>query len=141
MIINQSTNLKIWTLLTQACIIIGAGHGVFPLMLLEVAGALRPFEQTFPVDKLAQAIFLYSITAFGGQTLLIASIFCKKLRLRRNQQIAGTLLLSLGTWYIIIVAYFDPFTIVVYLTCLPFGGCILLVFFGRYIDLLTQRLG
>jgi len=128
---NQSRQLKIWTLLTQAFIIIGAGHGGAPLFLFEIVGLTAPFSEDFFDDKLKQAIFLFSIMTFVGQILIICSIYTQTVSSKKKLQFVGVSLLFISTLYICIISYFDPSTVVLYVTCLPFLICVVMGLFGK----------
>jgi hypothetical protein len=136
---NQSKQLKIWILLTQAFIVIGAGHGIAPLLLVEAAGAIRPFKEGFFEDKLGQAVFLFSIMTFVGQLVTIYSIYSKSVFFKKRLQIVGVSLLFIGTLFICSVVYFDPSTVALYVTCLPFVICVFLTMFGKYFGNVFRR--
>jgi hypothetical protein len=137
---NQSRKLKILTLLTQALIIIGAGHGVAPLLIFEILGIATPLSEDFIDDKLKQAMFLYSIMTFVGQILIICSIYSQIVSSKKKLQIVGLSMLSISTVYICLISYFNPFTVVLYITCLPFLICVLIGLFGRSFSMLYRRL-
>ena len=125
--------------MTQALIVIGAGHGIAPLILFEAVGIVKPLRGSLFVDQLAPAIFLFSLMTFVGQLLTVYSIYSKNALLRKMAQIIGLFLLFIGTLYICSVIYFDPYTVVLYVTGLPFVICVLLTMFGRSIGNLFRR--
>jgi hypothetical protein len=138
--VNQSRKLKILTLLTQALIIIGAGHGVAPLLIFEILGIATPLSEDFIDDKIKQAMFLYSILTFVGQILIICSIYSQVVSSKKKLQIVGLSLLSISTIYICLISYFDPNTVVLYVTCLPFLICVVIGLFGRSFSKFYRRL-
>jgi hypothetical protein len=137
---NSSRKLKIWTLLTQACIVVGAGHGAAPLILFEAMGFIQPFGDDIFQNKLSQAVLFFSVVTLVGQVCTIASILSNRHALKRQLHIIGISLLFASTFYIGAVVYFDPNSVFLYVTCLPFIVCVLLTILGSRLARFLNRL-
>lgn len=122
-----TTKLKIWTIISHALIVVGFGHGILTLGVVEV----------FWVPNIAKAGFTFSLnasfearlpmvalTTLLGQLAIIYSIFNKKLAFH---------LLGLGFLWLSII-YFnvgistDAYVHFAIWTAVPFFICTLIVF-------------
>jgi len=76
----QTKSIKIWTLLTHAFIIIGMGHGILTLGILEAFSLATLFDKPEPADGgdvSSMALRLVGLFSLIGQVAIIASIFVK----------------------------------------------------------------
>lgn len=128
-----SVKLKIWTLLSHAIIIIGAGHGILFLVVIEIL--------TFPYVTKDNFDFSFSLienhfpvvgfTTFLGQIALLFSILNKKQVAKNVSQIFGLCLLWLSVLYFKYDASKDSYTHIAIWSTLPFAICTIMTFAGR----------
>ena len=128
---NHSTKLKIFTLLSQAFILVGAGHGVAPLVLFEAVGFFQPFDDDFKYSKLDWAILIYAVIVLLAQLTIVASIFANNNLFKQRLHIVGVTVLFGSTFFISLLAYSDPNSTLLYWTLIPFLICFLLTIFGK----------
>ena len=103
---NSFENLTYWTIALSILIIVGAGHGIACLGLLELMSAANRFEIgsayfslsfTSPYDRSLSASVLFF---FLGHLLLLGSIFVKGEKLIFWTKIVGLLFTWLGFLYL-----------------------------------------
>ena len=127
-----SLKLKIWTIFSHALIIIGAGHGILFLFVIEIL--------TFPYvtdDKFSFSFFLIDnhlsvvgLTTFLGQITLLFSIFNKKQVAKNVSQVIGLCLLWLSVLYFTYDASKDSYKHIALWSTLPFVICTIMTFCG-----------
>ena len=128
------TKLTIWTILTHAFIIIGLGHGIAILAVIEImefpyfinndmSFSLSPNNKThFPI---------IGLLSLCGQLFLLASIWHKTKTIKAILQVVGLLFLWWAVIYFAIEASGDNYFYLATSTCIPFCICTSIVFFGR----------
>jgi hypothetical protein len=124
-----SNRLKIWTLITHGLIIIGAGHGIACLFLLEAFSFVSFVDGSFPWQN---PVFVISLPILIGQLSIIFSMRHYTLLIKRILLISGAILLNIPILYFLIIAQPDNYTIVTF-TTFPFFICTILIFFGSAI--------
>jgi len=129
----KSKKLKIWTIITHAFIVVGAGHGILFLAYLEILSFPyftkenfnfvfnATIENHFPVIGLA---------TLSGQIALLFSILNKIQNIKILSQIVGIILLWLGLAYFIYDANKDSYIYFSTITCIPFAICTIITFAG-----------
>ena len=127
-------------LLTQTFILIGMGHGIAPLLLVEFGGIINLFSGEGFKDKVGQSIMLFGVISVIGQALVIFSMFYKASLHRTWFHIVGIFLLLVGTFFILGVAFYDPYSVVIYWSCIPFTVCIILTFCGGLLERIYCKL-
>ncbi len=133
MFLTTTKKLKIWSVVTQAIIIVGAGHGILFFFLLEIFG--------FPYVTRDSFSFLFSgvekhfatvgFVTLLGQAALLFSILDKKQSQRNLFQIVGLCLLWLSIAYFYYDTITDRETVVVSVTVIPFAVCTIVTFAGK----------
>jgi hypothetical protein len=89
--------LTVWTLILNSVIIIGAGHGIVPLGVLEILWLYSLFgTEQYPLHS--SVVFVLCTVA--GQAFLINSLFIKYQRVS-SIQILGLILLWIGFLFLI----------------------------------------
>jgi hypothetical protein len=137
-----SRKLKIWTIVTHGLIIIGAGHGILFLFIIEIL--------TFPYLTIDNFNFSFSavgnhfpvvgLTTFLGQTALIFSILHNNQKFKNISQIIGLCLLWLGVIYFTYDTNKDSYTHIALLTAIPFAICTIITFTGQILKKLYNRI-
>lgn len=117
--ILSNNKIVLWTIVSHACIIIGAGHGVGPWFLLEIAylwGLITEGFSLITVNFISISLLLCLI----GQSLLVISIQSKKINRKRVFHFSGLLLLWANIIFYIISIWNDSYSHFLYISALPF---------------------
>lgn len=137
--ILSNNKIVLWTIITHAFIIIGAGHGIGNWFLLETAyiwelitGNISLFHYNF----ISIAIFLCLI----GQSLLIISILSKKTDQKRIFHFSGLTLLWANTIFFLISIQDDNYSHFLYISALPFFIITLAVFLFKAVKKFIVKL-
>lgn len=97
---NSAKYITIWTLTAHLFVIVGIGHGIIPLCLVEVLTALKVFSNKVSLsDSEENSIFFLSLFSFLGQILLLASFFLKTEKITVTVKWLGLSLLWIGLLY------------------------------------------
>jgi hypothetical protein len=131
----STRKLKIWIILTHAFIIIGMGHGVLTLGILEVFCLIKIPGLHFndPGNDPNNYIMLSGLIALAGQCLIAFSGVNKQQKTNLFMYIGGLVLL----WVCIVVFNIstrgDSYTIMLGLSVIPFAVCSIIAFLGPVI--------
>ncbi|MFT3823312.1 MAG: hypothetical protein QM731_05300 [Chitinophagaceae bacterium] len=128
---NTSSKIKIWTIILQALIVVGFGHGIIPFIGIEIYwfpyftkehfsfAPDAPFEGHLPVIGL--------ITLLGQASLVTSMVHQKKL-VKNITQVTGLILLWISIAYFIYNSERSNNIYFVFITSLPFTVLTLLTF-------------
>ena len=120
------TRLTIWTIVLSFFIIIGAGHGIACVGLLEIVGLLHKFNigtedfslsPTASYDKSLPAVGLFALV---GHTFLIISILSKRSKSILWIKITGLIFLWTSFYYLTHNSFNDSLSQIGFVTGLPF---------------------
>ena len=118
--------LTIWTIILNFFIVIGAGHGIAPIGLFEIAALFHGFEVmdglfslslTNSYDKSIAAAALFSLI---GQSLLVISIFSNKYQRIVWLKNAGLAFLWIGFYYLTHNLFSDNISVFSFAFGIPF---------------------
>ncbi|RXK61957.1 hypothetical protein ESA94_02790 [Lacibacter luteus] len=139
---TTTKKLKIWTLITHGLILVGAGHGILFLFIIEIF--------TFPY--LTKDSFIFSFNGVDnhfavigflsllGQICLLFSLFNLKQNLKNVFQIVGLILFWLSIAYFIYDTTKDSYTHIALVTVIPFAVCTIITFLGQSVRRLYNRI-
>lgn len=131
-------SLTIWIIFLNFFVIIGAGHGIGCVGLIEILSLIGTvtgqifdkedisFGLTSTYDKSLFAVGLFSLI---GQLLLIASLITKKLDKKVWTKMAGLIFLWVGFYYLTHNYFDDGLSQVGFFTGLPFLICSFIMFY------------
>lgn len=126
-----SSQLKIWTIITHAFIIVGMGHGVLCLVVYEVMSLGYFISKSF-IDSpdMADEILrlIVSLACVVGQCAIVFSIFTKRNKLKLFCHIVGLIFLWASIVCFYLIALKDSYTQLFIVTCLPFFVCTIIFF-------------
>jgi hypothetical protein len=137
----RTTSIKIWALLAHAFIIIGIGHGIATLGILEAGGLAALFQEAPPGDSgdvSSATLHLVALLSLIGQIGIIASIYVK-VKATELLHILGLFLLWSS---LLIFAYAirnDDYSYLAFVTCIPFFYFTIRTLAGRYIQKMWHR--
>ena len=139
-----TTRLKIWTLISHAFIIIGLGHGIATLGIIEFFWLSTIFESSHSSGEdghVSLAILqLVAFMCLAGQIGIVASIFLGGPSFNKWMYFGGLCLL----WGSVITYAYgirnDNYAHLAVLSCLPFFYCTIKTLFSGYIRLLWQKI-
>ena len=133
MFLTTTKKLKIWSVVTQAIIIIGTGHGVLFFFTIEIFGFpyVTRNSFTFSFSSVEYHSAVVGFTTLLGQVALILSILDKKQSRKNICQIIGLCLLWLSIAYFYYDTITDRETGVVSVTVIPFAVCTIVTFAGK----------
>jgi hypothetical protein len=129
-----SSKLKIWTIITHALILFGAGHGGGFFALMEIFSfpyfthehfsfSFNPsIEDHFPV---------IGLTTLLGQIALLFSILYKHKKVKLTFHLIGIIFLWLSLAYFIYDAKKGSHIYLGAITCIPFVVCTIIAFAGK----------
>jgi len=124
-----NTKLKAWTLITHFFIVIGAGHGIACLGVIELAGLFNFAEAEFTLSFLTpfkNSWHAVAISSLLGQIALILSIVLNSKKIKIILHIAGLLLLWMSIYYFTHNTEYTSSTYLGFLFCIPFLICTIL---------------
>jgi len=139
---NTSRKLKIWTLISNALIIVGWGHGILFFFLIEIFylpdlpkqyswGLTSDFDASLPMVGFWMLL---------GQLLVVASMVIKSANLKTISHVIGIVFLWTSIIYFIYGASGDRYTHFATVTALPFAFCTVITFVGRYIKMYWRKM-
>ncbi len=130
-----SRKLKIWTIVSHGLIIIGAGHGILFLFIIEILAFpyLTKANFSFSFSSGDNHFPVVGLLTFLGQAALIFSLLQKKQRLKNVSQIIGLCLLWLSIIYFTYDTSKDSYIHIALLTAIPFAICTIITFLGQLI--------
>ena len=138
MILNR--NVKIWLLVSQFIITIGAGHGIAPMGLVEFIGlsSIVGLDDTFrSIDPVFLGLVCFTL---GGQVAILISLFSRRANLKRAFAMIGPILLWLP---LLVFAYNtrnDSYTAVLWITVIPLFITSIVMLAGSYIGRFFNKL-
>lgn len=118
--------LTIWTVVLSFFIIIGAGHGVACLWLLEIAGLLHKFNIgsvhfSFSLSaSYEKSLSVAALFALIGHLLLIVSMASKSYKIMFWTKVIGLFILWLSFYYLAHMIFQNDLAQIGFLTGLPF---------------------
>ncbi len=118
--------LTIWTVVLSFFIIIGAGHGVACLGLLEIAGLLHTFnigsvDFSFSLSvSYEKSLSVAALFALIGHLLLIVSMASKSYKIMFWTKVVGLFKLWLSFYYLAHMIFHNDLAQIGFLTGLPF---------------------
>ncbi len=128
-----TNKLKIWTIVSHGLIVIGAGHGILFLFIVEVL--LFPYvtKDSFSLsfNVVDNHFPIVGLTTFLGQAALLFSILAHSQRLKIFFQIIGLCLLWLSIVYFTYDTSTDRYIHIALLTVIPFAICTIITFAGQ----------
>jgi FtsH-binding integral membrane protein len=128
-----STKLKIWTIVTHGFIIIGGGHGIGCLFIIELMGIWSGFNSILNSEK--WLFNLVGILTLIGQFCIVISISKRgKLFQKIFFHISGLVLLCISVVLFWCAANRDSYTAVLLPTTIPFFICTVITFFGKVMN-------
>jgi len=132
---NTSRTLKIWTLVTNALIIVGWGHGILFYFLIEIFYLPDLFKQHSPglTSDFDASLPLVGLWMLLGQLLIVISMVIKQANYKIISHVIGIMLLWISIVYFTYAASGDRYTHFATVTALPFAFCTVITFVGRYI--------
>ncbi|HYF03608.1 MAG TPA: hypothetical protein VEC36_09560 [Patescibacteria group bacterium] len=94
---NTAKYITIWTIVTNLFIIVGIGHGILPLGLIEVMFILRIISQNLNLNSSEQySILFLSIFSLLGQLHLFISLFFKDIKISLGIKWIGLIFMWVG---------------------------------------------
>ena len=139
-----TTRLKIWTLVSHACILIGIGHGIVTLGIVEFFWFSTIFnkKQTAGGDEHVSLLSLQLVACMGlaGQIATVTSLTLKHSTAGKWMHIGALCLLWASVMTYAYGIRNDRYAHLAILSCLPFAFCTLWTFFGRHIGVLWQKI-
>ena len=139
---TTTKKLKIWTILSHACIVVGFGHGVIILLLIEIMWFpyfTRDFSFFFN-ESFAKHLPVVGFTTLLGQAALIISILNTKQVIKLVSQIGGVILLWASIFYFTNYVNEDSDIVFVTLTSVPFVICTIITFLGEPIKNIYDKI-
>ena len=136
----KTQRLKIWTLVTHALIMIGAGHGVGFLFIFELTFLSELSINSFSFNPHSESSNLPAVafTTLLGQLLMLYSLAERSLKVRIIAQSAAMVMLWLGFAYLIVQAKNDKGMIISWISIFPFVVCTTIMFLGPSIKKLYR---
>ena len=130
---TTTKKLKIWTLVTHGFIIVGAGHGILFLFIIEIFSFPYLIKDGFSfLPGAGENHFpTVGLLSFLGQAALILSISHHKRILKNIAQIIGISLLWLSIVYFTYDTTKDRYTHIALVTVIPFLICTIITFLGQ----------
>jgi hypothetical protein len=134
---NTSKKLKIWTIITQAFILVGFGHGILFFLIIEILWFPYFNKEHFSFDL--NASFENHLPVVGlltllGQCAVIISILLKSYKIKVAFQILGFVLFWLSIFYFTYNIEESSSVHFATITCFPFAICTIIAFAGRPIS-------
>ena len=126
---NSLRTLKTWTIVLHGLIILGMGHGIIPLFLIEIIllpGLLQEAGETFQ-----RMLAIGAMLAIAGQGLIVVSMFAKKYLRKAVFHIAGIITLWLSIGFLIYCTTIDNGFVFLTVSAIPFLICTIITFY-RY---------
>jgi hypothetical protein len=129
--VGTSKKLKIWTLITHALIIIGAGHGGAWLLIFEIAYFPYVTKENFSFAQSSDNNHfpVVGLVSLIGQAAIICSMLSLNKMARNVLQQTGIVLLWVAVLYIIYDTK-DSYIYLMHISVIPFGICSLITWFG-----------
>jgi magnesium-transporting ATPase (P-type) len=138
-----TTHLKIWTLISHGCILIGLGHGVATLGMLEFYWLSTIFKNKYSSGDGHVSFSMVQLVAFmclTGQVVTVLSIFMRRSAFNRWMHLSGFCLLWVSVIIYACGIQNDHYAHLIVLSCLPFSYCTIQTLLGGHIRLLWQKI-
>jgi hypothetical protein len=131
MTINKK--LQIWTVFLHGFIVIGAGHGIGFLFLVEIISFPYFGEDGFTLllTDTKGHLPVIGLTMLLGQCAMTVSIASKIYRTKFIAQTVGLFFLWTSLIYFVYDTFKDHYVGIAVITCLPFLVCATLILCGR----------
>lgn len=132
-LLTTTKKLKIWTIITHALIIVGAGHGVFFFFLIELIWLpyITKNNFSFSFSTADNHFPTIGLLMLLGQAALIISILHQKQNTKNLFHLIGICLLWLGIIYFIHDTNKNTNIHFGLITSIPFAICTLVTFLGH----------
>ncbi len=133
---TATRGLKIWTIITHALIIVGIGHGIAFIAIIELISLPYWFSGIFfntRDSSIGGLLAMVGLSSLLGQGAIIYSILLKRKNLKVLFHIVGLLLLWTSIFCLKYFTLKDSNTQLVMITCLPFLICSIIFFAGQAI--------
>lgn len=132
---TKTKKLKIWTLITHGLIIIGAGHGILFLFIIEFFSFPYVTKDSFSFlfNDVENHFAVVGLLSLLGQSALLFSLFNRRQELKDIFQIVGLILLWLSIVYFTYDTTKDSYTHIALVTAIPFAICTIITFLGQSI--------
>ncbi|MBX3256162.1 MAG: hypothetical protein KF862_18640 [Chitinophagaceae bacterium] len=139
---TTTRKLKTWTIISHGLIVIGAGHGIFCLFIIEIWAFpyLTKENFSFSFSSVDNHLPVIGLTTFLGQIALIFSLAHNKEKLRNISHIIGLCMLWLSIIYFTYDAGRDSYMHIALLTAIPFAICTIITFAGQLLKKLYNRI-
>jgi len=140
-IFTTTKKLKIWTIIS-GLILVGAGHGIMVLSVLEILFFPYVTKQnfTFKFDIAGHHFPVVGMTTFLGQIFLMISILTNKQTFKNLFQIVGLCFLLLSIIYFTYDATKDSCIHIALITVIPFFICVIMTFADKLIKSLYDKI-
>jgi len=131
-------SLTIWTIVLNFLILVGAGHGVGIIGLIEIISLIRILTgQAFGNEDISfalnstyeKSLFAVGLFSFIGQLLLLSSLLIKKPDKKDWTKIVGIIFLWIGFYYLVHNIFQDGLSGVGFFTGLPFFICSIIIIY------------
>ncbi|QEC67161.1 hypothetical protein FRZ67_07590 [Panacibacter ginsenosidivorans] len=134
---NTSKKLKIWTIITQAFILVGFGHGILFFLIIEILWFPYFNKEHFSFDL--NASFENHLPVAGlltllGQCAFIISILLKNYKIKMTLQILGFVLFWVSIFYFVYNIEESPGVHFATITFFPFVISTIIAFAGKPIS-------
>lgn len=132
---TKTKKLKIWTLITHGLIIIGAGHGILFLFIIEIFSFpyLTKDSFNFSFNGVDNHFAVVGLLSLLGQIALLFSLFNHRQNLKDIFQILGLISFWLSIVYFTYDTTKDSYTHIALVTTIPFAICTIITFLGQMI--------
>jgi len=134
--------LTSWTVVTNFFIVIGAGHGIAFLGLIEIFWIPYIKSEDFSLSPTApydKSLYTAALFSFVGQVLLIISFFPKRAAGKFWLKAIGLVLLWIGFFYLTHDLMFDNAALLGFRFGIPFLICSVILFIMLVRDRITKK--
>lgn len=131
----HARSTKIWVLLSHAFIVIGLGHGVMTIGLLEIFTLLSIFDSfgSSGGDVSSWTLRSVAMSSFIGQISILASMCIRHKYVRISLHLIGLLLLIFSLLVFSLGIRSDSYSHIAILSVVPFFFFAIWTVFGKYI--------
>jgi hypothetical protein len=133
--ITTNKKLKILTIISHGFIIIGAGHGIACLFVIEILWFPYLAKDNFSISfsGVDNHFPVVGLTTLVGQASLLCSILLRRQGLKNMFQVAGVFFLWLGLIYFICDTTSNTSIHIASITAIPFAICTIITLLGIHL--------
>ena len=134
--LQSSAKLKVWTIITHWIILIGFGHGILALGVIDILWFpyfTKPGFTFLPAADIEHKLPMVGLLGILGTIILGYSIKTTNEKRKIISHVAGLALLWLCIFYFVYKLELDSYTHFATLTAFPFLFCTLYAFLGGLI--------